>query len=388
MNKLAKDFISFVTENNGIGNKSSLIRKAIMRFKFTKDRSVYYTKSFAVRFSYSSSGSFSNTVLSLSNLQKYDEIPFFVCLVKKDVNVLYLANTTFLHKISHSSQLLRENNIRGSFNGSDIMKEFIGIPNITNIPKHFDKLFAIHAELGFSSNLPRLVEATNNISPTGHKFAVDNYCRDNLLNSVERAISFVNSKEYDALFFDLNERVKRFANEIMIASLIDNVNIRGRIIEYLVAGNDEVMRREIVKALKSNRNSLPRFATENTLGDYTRKFSKYYTETDVKTKIMALNSNPKAYNIDKILEFLSRDGTIFMFYFIGIDPGRIANKILVSMFQKDILKSTILLKHWSGRNSRGVTQLEGNVIHDLILTPNTDIDKQCGIEFLKKLINL
>jgi hypothetical protein len=55
------------------------------------------------------------------------------------------------------------------------------------------------------------------------------------------------------------------------------------------------------------------------LGDYTREFKKYMTETDVKTKIMILNSNPKAYNIDKMLEFLSTDKSIFMFYFVGLD---------------------------------------------------------------------
>jgi hypothetical protein len=265
------------------------------------------------------------------------------------------------------------------------MKEFNEIPNA---PENFDRLLAIHAELGFASNLSRLVETTNNISPTGHKFVIENCFKSNLLNSVERAISFVRSKEYDELLLDLDNRVKRFANEIVIASLIDNVNIRGRIIEYLIAGKDENLRNEIVKALKANENVIPRFATENALGDYKKEFENYYTETDVKTKIMMLNSNPKAYNIDKMLEFLSHDMTVFMFYFIGIDPGKIVNQILVSMFQKDISKSTILLKHWSGRNSRGVTQLEGKIIHSLIQTPNKDIDKQQGIDLLERMISL
>ena len=42
---------------------------------------------------------------------------------------LTLANTTFLHKISHSSQDLRVDNIKGSFNGHDIMREFEGVCN-------------------------------------------------------------------------------------------------------------------------------------------------------------------------------------------------------------------------------------------------------------------
>lgn len=58
------------------------------------------------------------------------------------------------------------------------------------------------------------------------------------------------------------------------------------------------------------------------------------------------------------------------------------------MFQTDLLKSTILLKHWSGRNSRGVTQFEGETISKLILSPNNKIDNAASIKFLKDLINL
>jgi hypothetical protein len=97
--------------------------------------------------------------------------------------------------------------------------------------------------------------------------------------------------------------------------------------------------------------------------DYCRMFPAYDTQTDVKTKIMILSSNPKAYNLDKMLEFLSRYRSFFMFYFVGVDPGRIVNTVLVSMFQERLLRATIVLKHWAGRNSRGVTQFEGTTIN-------------------------
>ena len=87
------------------------------------------------------------------------------------------------------------------------------------------------------------------------------------------------------------------------------------------------------------------------MGDYQRVFDNFFTETDVKTKIMILSSNPKAYNLDKILEFLSNDKSVFMFYFVGVDPIRIVNTVLVSMFQTDLLRVTIFLKHWAGRNT-------------------------------------
>ena len=64
---------------------------------------------------------------------------------------------------------MRVDNIRGSINGSDIMKTLSGIKNE---PNNFEELFAIHAEIGFEGNLARLVEATNNISPNGIKYVV------------------------------------------------------------------------------------------------------------------------------------------------------------------------------------------------------------------------
>lgn len=385
MHKDTAQFINFIKSKDGIRNKSSLISEVQNIFKLTKDRSVYYSKHFAVRFSYSASSGFSNTVISLSNLQKYDDKPFFVCLVTPKKNILYLANTTFLQKISHSSQRLRIDNIRGSINGSDIVKKF---DEIENAPQNFDKLFRIHAELGFDGNLERLVEATTNISQSGEKFEVSSSAKKIIQDAPERAISFSKSNEYEQLKADLDAKVEKYKTEILIAGFIENVNIRGRIIEYLISGEDEKLRESLIKALHDSSHIVPGFRTKNGLADYIHTFDKFYTGTDIKTKIMVLSSNPKGYNIDKLLEFLASDKSVFMFYFIGIEPNKIVNKILVSMFQTQLLKSTILLKHWSGRNSRGVTQFEGETIGKLILTPNNDIDKTASAEFIQTLMKL
>ena len=70
--------------------------------------------------------------------------------------------TQLLRKISHSSQELRVDNIKGSFNGSDIMRDFMGV---SNEPDNFEFLFTSHRNYTFEENLERLVEATNNIHP-------------------------------------------------------------------------------------------------------------------------------------------------------------------------------------------------------------------------------
>src|SRR3989344_616711 len=378
-NKVVFELIDFINSNDGIGNKSVLIDAVQKRFGLTKDRSVFYSENLAIRFSSSHSTSFSNTVLSLSNLQKYDELPFLVCLVTPEKNFIYLANTTFLQKISHSSQQLRENNIRGSFNGSDIAKKF---NDLENSAENFEELFAIHQELGFSGNLVRLVEATTGISPSGKKYKLTTKAKSFIKLAPERALKFVKSKDYLKLKSDLDNKVKKYKTEILIAGFIENVNIRGRVIEYLIAGEDEKLRSRLVKELRNSNKKISRFGTKNSLGDYTKIFKQYNTATDIKTKIMILKSNPKAYNIDKMLEFLSKEKSVFMFYFIGLEPNKIVAQTLISLFQKDLLKSTILLKHWAGRNSRGVTQFEGETIHKLILSSNNKIDIKESQKFL------
>jgi len=377
--------IGLIKKHDGINDKARLAKLVSQKFGLIRDRSVYYCADYAIRFSSSATRNFGNTVLSLSNLQKYDDRPVVVCLVTPRKNYCLIANTTFLKKISHSSQYLRMDNIRGSFNGSDIVRDFEGIDNCS---ENIARLFAVHADIGFEGNLPRLVEATNNISPTGTKFAVSPRAKRVILSAPTRAARFVASQDARTLKAELDRMVDKYKNEILLAALIENVNVRGRVIEYLIAGQDESLRQRLIAALIAGNKGLPAFKTDNTLGDYQRQFEAFDTETDVKTKIMILNSNPKAYNLDKMLEFLATERSIFMFYFVGVDPGRIMNTALVSMFQKDLLAATILLKHWAGRNSRGVSQFEGKTIDGLIMHPKTTIDEARAKELLERIIAL
>lgn len=385
MNKTLSSLFRMINKNDGINDKARLAKLIAETFNLIKDRSVYYGTDFAIRFSSSATKNFSNTILSLSNLRKYDNRPFIVCLVTPSKNYCFIANSTFLKKISHSSQELRINNIRGSFNGSDIAKDFGGIANIS---ENIDQLFAIHDQIGFEGNLVRLVEATNNISPSGKKYGVGENERRIILNSPRRATAFVTSSKAATLKNELDKKVRKYKNEILLAALIENVNVRGRVIEYLIAGEDEALRQNIIAALNSDDCGIPQFKTNNTLGDYHRIFDNFDTETDVKTKIMILNSNPKAYNLDKMLEFLTNTRSVFMFYFIGVETGKIISTALISIFQKDLLNATILLRHWAGRNSRGVSQFDGRVVNKLIQMPDAQIDVVQSIEFLESIINL
>jgi hypothetical protein len=83
---------------------------------------------------------------------------------------------------------------------------------------------------------------------------------------------------------------------------------------------------------------------------------------DIKTKLIGFSSNPAAYNIDKLLRLLAPGKAAFSFLFIGIDVANqtVASK-LISFLDTSIISATRIQPHWAGRNSRGGTQLTGDL---------------------------
>ena len=374
--------IDFVLSRDGNTDKSRLQSSVQQAFHLIKERSVFYCDWFAIRFCKASSRNFSNTVLALSALHRYDEIPFLVCLVTPTRNYLMLANTTFLRKISHSSQELRRDNIRGSFNGSDIMREYEGVENR---PENFEFLYSSHENYSFEENLDRLVEATNNIAPTGKRFVPTVAQVECIKTSVERAISFFCSEECEILNADLNNRVRAVESEIAIAAFIDNVNLRGRIIEYLITAEDD-LKATLMRCLHAKQ-PLPEIFTADELGDYEREFDRFLTETDIKTKVLFLSSNPKGYNIDKLLSFLSKEKSVYLVYVVAIGEDKTIKTRLCSMFSQQLLSGTRIIKHWAGRNSRGVTQYDGRALEAIVEDFNPKIDEKASQNFLTDCLN-
>lgn len=376
--------VTYIQKLDGIADKEKLSSLVKEEFNLTQDRKVYYSPDFAIRFSKSKSKRMSNTVLSLSALQKYDDAPFIVCVVTPQTNHMMLANSTFLKKISHSSQDLRVDNIRGSFNGSDIILNF---DSMENEPDNFQRLFAYHAGLSFQDNLDRLVESTNNIVGRNPKFSVSPTDEKNILSSVDRAERFLKSPEYTNLSKDLNGRVAKVQGEIAIAAFINNVNIRGRVIEYLITDDDSTLKDKIIDALRSG-SPLPTFKTEDKLGDYSRTYPSYITETDIKTKVLFLDGNPKAYNIDKLLEFLSTQKSVYMIYLLGIGEHKNIVARLISAFDDRLIGATNLQQHWAGRNSRGVAQFNGKALVSILEQESgSTINHNEAQAFLKQLID-
>ena len=216
-----------------------------------------------------------------------------MCVLRKDKIELLLANSSFVTKISHTSHKLTQTKIRGSFNGSNILREFNGIPNK---PENFSELFNLHQSIGWESNLKRIVEATVAIKPKGVPFRVGPAERSNILKAPELASRISQDEEYVERAEQLAGVVLKNTEAILQAARIDNVNQRGNKIEQIITevGNSHGLE-DISYTLKIGATVL----------------------VDVKTKMLTLSSAPKGYNIDKVLSCWPKGGTAFSFFSLG-----------------------------------------------------------------------
>lgn len=135
---------------------------------------------------------------------------------------------------------------------------------------------------------------------------------------------------------------------------------------------------------------LPVYDVKNELGDYVVRFRSRDVYTDIKTKIIYLNSNPKAYNIDKFLERMADSRSVFMLFFIGIGRQGSIRTILSSVYHSKLVENTVVQFHWAGRSSRGVTQLRGAIIEEMLGDSRfvNNIDCAAGRRFLQRLMDL
>ena len=332
-----------------------------------KQRSVFTcdTHSFRVSEVRGNTKGFSNVVLSLSVLLKYDKKPFVVIVVREKGLQFLASNTTFLKKISHSSHTLSKTNIKGSFLGQDILKEY---NDIINEEKNFNALFKIHNQVEVSKNIERLVASTNSIEGKQNYFIPSSEQIESILLSPSRYVDVIKQEEYIEFSEQLQNKIQLLKSKILEASLDTNVNIRGNKIEQIItSGINEHRTEDVVEVLDNGTKVL----------------------IDIKTKLTHLSSNPKAFNVDKTLQILSDPSQIFCFLILLIDIKE--NKIsseLVPVLSKNFLKMLRVQHHWAGRNSRGVTQISGD-IYKLFDTQNTPpIDEEFAKRYLRSLLDI
>jgi hypothetical protein len=361
--ELAIRFLNDMKSDNPGADKERLQAEFDRAFAPQRRRSLFIGRGYALRFSQAQGSAFSNTVLSLSALQGVDHQPLVVTVVGLRTLRFILANSTFLKKISHSSHHLRVDNVKGSFNGTDIITDYEGL---RNEPENFELLFAMHSAFTWSENLERLVEATNAIVGRDRRFRPTDGQRRVILDAPERAAIAALSGRFAELENQLRVDVGARQEGILQAATVENVNIRGNRIEQLVTGG----------------------ANAHELGDLRRALDAGDLVIDVKAKLSDRASAPKAYNIDKMLAFHAEPGSVFAFLILGVDvlSGTVTVR-LVPVLDRVLLEATVIQHHWAGRTSRGVTQLSGRFDHVLApgFTPSVDVARARA--FLVRLLD-
>ncbi len=315
-------------------DKGSFANIVASKYGLAKARSVYFAEDFAIRFCYSSDAGFSNCVVSLATLQKFDDRPFLVMLLQPSGVQTFLANSTLIRKVSHSSQKLRFDNIRGTILGQNIARE---LDEVNNEPAHFAELFETHQGFAWAEKLARIVEATTSISPTGLRFDPSAKELVRIRNSPAVSLAAEKNSKIGAAEQQLLGELRKHERKILELAEIDNVNLRGNKIEQLLtgAGNFHLLGDQIFE-----------------------KVGEARIVIDLKTKLLGLSSSPKLYNIDKTLRALAAEPTVFCLFFIGIDSrNRTVIGRLVDIFDARLIDGTRVQFHWAGRSSRGVTQL-------------------------------
>jgi len=362
LNETLREIILYREENPN-ATKEQLVMHMVRGAGLKRHRSIYACESYALRFSLASGNSFSNTVASLAVVKAFDSVPFVVAVLRSGSTEFLLANATFLKMVSHSSQQLRIDNVRGSFLGHDIVREYDGLPNL---PQNFEALFAIHQKFQWEENLSRLVEATSGITGTGRRFQPTENDRRRILRAPSLAVSLLSHPGYLRAKKELAAIVTEQSQAILQHATVDNVNVRGNQIERQITGG----------------------INEHGLADMVRDLGEGIgLELEIKTKLLDRASSPKGYNIDKALQTLARGNTAIAFYFVGVDlrRGEVTSSV-VSIFDKAILNATRIQFHWAGRNSRGVTQLTGNIGLLFSSDYQEEVDIATAKRFLEQLL--
>jgi hypothetical protein len=355
-------FISAAKAGDRSADKERIQAAFGARFNPQRKRSLFVGRGYSMRFSETNGASFSNTVLSLSALREVDDRPMVVCVVGPMSVRFLLANSTFLKKVSHSSHHLRVDNVKGSFNGTDILTDYEGV---ANEPQKFERLFAMHTAFTWSENLERLVEATTAIVARNARFAPTAEQRAIILAAPERATAALSLPRFAEIEDELRVIVRQREAEIVRAAAVENVNLRGNRIERLVTGG----------------------VNAHELGDLRRDLDGGELVVDVKTKLSDRVSAPKAYNIDKMLAFLATEASVFAFLVLGVDvnAGKVAARLL-PVLDHVLLTATAVQHHWAGRGSRGVTQLAGHFDRVLAGDYRPEIDLAEAKAFLGDLL--
>jgi hypothetical protein len=233
-------------------------------------------------------------------------------------------------------------------------------------PRISRQVYELHAGFGWDENLERIVAATSAITPTGRRFEPTAAEGKSLLRAPETSNEAERGGRMGRIEKNLQARLAEREKDILRASETGNVKLRGDAIEYLLTGKKTV------------------HGLEDSVFE---EKGEIRVLVDLKTKVLDLSSSPKLYNIDKTLRELAAGATVFCVFLIGIDrENKQVTGRLVDILDSKLIAMTRIQFHWAGRNSRGVTQLSGDINAFFDAGFSREVDARVAREFLQRLL--
>lgn len=281
----------------------------------------------ALRLARSKGPSLPNTLVGFALIRKHDDKPVVIVhLHGKNVS-FKMANSTLIAKVVHSSHHLTTKRIVGSINGTDLLPASLdGTPNTE---ENLVQLFKEHEAADKDAALDRIVRATRALNTWSAKWKVDWALVEQMLDLAN--MNAMNAATHPELAEMLN-RVRNRENDIMKKIPAGVSKLKGKDIESVLTGD----------------------MVRHAFGDFSTSDGRF--EVDIKAHRVSAPSNPKAFNIDKLLRLLHERPVMPLYLFLAIADGKITPRY-VSMLDETILNNTVRQPIWSGRNAYGGTQL-------------------------------
>lgn len=307
----------------------------------------------------SKGSSSSNTVTSLKNILKHDDVPFVAVFLDPNGVRFKLMNSSLVKKVSHSSQKLTQLRIVGSINGSDIVNEWAGI---TNDGRSLEELFALHVEEDPQENLERIVEATQGIVGRAAATAPD---WELVQKHLAEGPDLLDEETMAEIEQQLVERSALVQQEILECAKRTTPKAFGDCVERIILD----------------------WEPGHALGDIT--YNNGRVAVDIKARQAGKASSPKAFNVQKLVDHLSAGpgAALFLMVTVDVDQNTVRTN-LIHMLHPDLLPLYWHDDRWSGRNSLGTLALRGDVDAVLNAPMRLELDAPAAIARLKALLGV
>ncbi|MBL7983187.1 MAG: hypothetical protein JNL52_15405 [Flavobacteriales bacterium] len=299
----------------------------------------------------------SNTVTSLKNILKHDDVPFIAVFLDRAAVRFMLANSSLVKKASHSSQGITHQRIKGSINGGDILHALGDTPNDR---EHIEQLFAQHEMEDHSEHRERIVEATLAIKGRASSAAPDWELVERNLSAGSELLDNATLEEIRAKLFT---RVEQMKEAILACASHTTPKAFGDCVERMILGADPA----------------------HALGDI--HFADGRIAVDIKARKAGVPSSPKAVNVQKLVDHLSKGPGATLYFMVTVDvaSGTLSCN-LIQMLHTDLLPHYWHDVRWSGRDSLGTLSFKGDLSSVLSAKERLELGPAAAVAKLKDLL--